>query len=325
MKIGVITFVSDPHLEDLIIATLINGDLPDYYLELRAINALELNEFCDRLDADEVQRLIITDAQADEFSFHKGLKVIRLDRMTDITKQIIQASVSGAVRNQVDETKPKLIKRFSGNLSVITGTSGSPGISTVAINLAYEIAREKKVRLVDADSGRNDLAFLLGGKRGADVVNLSPQLSISNELAVNSDTENIVDCGAASDLSTALSDRRLNGREFCNYIEAAKSVIFVFQPENNLMFELERFLDAHHRGIFSARPIFIINKVGSTQRQRSIQKRAIARIGNLPTITAPLDISTLERSKSQYSPIGEVAPRAKLRRSIRDLAELLIE
>ena len=42
MKIGVITFVSDPQFEDLIIETLIGGDLPDFYLELRAITFNEV-------------------------------------------------------------------------------------------------------------------------------------------------------------------------------------------------------------------------------------------------------------------------------------------
>ncbi len=325
MKIGVITFVSDPQFEDLIIETLIGGDLPDFYLELRAITFTEVLHAQQRFEEDSIPRVIITDMAGDGLSRRDGLTILRLDSKDELSRQQIMVAVSSAIRNQVSETTPRALVKPKGKLSVVTGTTASPGISTIAMNLAYELARDQVIRLVDADARRSDLAFLLGGKPGKDVVNLSTKLSIAQSTIHNPDTWNIVDCGAALDLGSALSDRRESAREFCNYLEAANRVIFVFQPENNLMYELERFLEAEEREILRTRPIFVINKVGDSQRQRSIQKRALARIGNFPVISAPLDRSTLERSKSQYSPIAEVAPRSKLRRSIKELAELLIE
>ena len=325
MKIGVITFVSDAQYEDLIIESLINGDLGEYYLELRAITISEIENICKAFDSDEVPRILITDLPLESQFFNKDLSILQIDLRRDLTRQEILAAVASSIRNQKASPQENLNLMPIKNFAVVTGTSGSPGISTLAINLAYELANEHQIRLVDADAKRSDLAFLMGGKRDVDVVNLSAKLSISERPSTDTAILNLIDCGSALDLSAALTDRRKSAREFCNYLEGAGRVLFVVQPENNLMYELERFLEAYQRGVFTAKPVFVVNKVGDSQRQRSIQKRAFARIGNLPVISLPLDQSTLERSKSQYSPIAEVAPRSKLRKSIRELAELLIE
>ena len=91
------------------------------------------------------------------------------------------------------------------------------------------------------------------------------------------------------------------------------------------MFELESFLASLEAGRVSARPIFILNQMGSTRRERSIQKRFNARVGKYDSMVLPLDRDALDRAKSAYSALIDVAPRSKLRKSIGEVAGQLLE
>lgn len=325
MNIGIISLLSDSHFEDKVIASLISPELPDLFLEFRAISQVQLMNFLDSRPPDGLRRIILHD----EDYLDINTQVVRLQSLIALNLRTIKVT---EIRDEVVRalrsfeatvvSKREVVKRE--NFVLVTGSSSAPGITTVAINLANELSNELPVRLLDCDPRRSDIAFLLGGKRDSASVRLSNQLSISRVEYQDSGL-NIADWGAAPDLNTAVSDRRFQSRGFSDALESASTVVFVAQPENNLMFELERFLEACRARIVTSKVIFLINRLGDSTRQRSIYRRCQARVGGGVILSSPLDISALERAKAQYAPLSEVAPRSKLRRSYRELATLLIE
>lgn len=325
MKIGIISFLSDAQFEDAVIETLICDELPDLFLEFRAISTESLMERLQSISTDGIRRLVIHDLAKIDIND-------QIQRLGNLISLQVESSNPIKVREEVfrtlrafetrTESARKIVKR--SNLIVVTGTTGSPGITTLTLNLAHELSLEMPINLLDVDQRRNDLAFMLGGRRDADATRLNDRITISRTELVDFGM-NLADCGSAPDLNTAISDRRAVTRKFSDLIEAATKIVFVTQPENNVMFELERFIEAHQSRIITAEPIFLVNKLGDSQRQRSISRRCQARAGANLLLNAPLDIASLERAKAQYAPLAEVAPRSRIRRSIRELATHLIQ
>jgi len=323
MSIGVITCLTDSAFEDLVVESLISTELPDLTLEFRAISATNLRTHLANLPSDDCRRIVIHDLgelDLKGITLHPALVVISL---ASGNAEYIRGEVARALRD-FDVTK-RIEREIRSDLVLVTGTSGSPGISTIALNIANELALDNEIHLIDKDPNRKDLAFLLGGKRDEPSIRLNSRLSISQRDLATSARLQIADGGAAPEIRQALSDRRTIARSYSDILEMAGRVVFVVQPENNTMFELERFLAARESELFHARPIFLINKLDQTRRQLSIQRRLKARIGTYPVSVAPLDLKAIELAKSQYSPLADVAPRSKLRRSLQELARSLVE
>jgi len=321
MSIGFITCLADSDFEDLVVESLTSSDLPDLILEFRAISSANLTLYLENLPIDDKRRIIIHDLRNLQLPpTQSALSTISIDSGSP---ESIRAEVARALRDFDRSNKSDLGIR--SDLVMVTGTSGSPGISTIALNLANELSLAHQIHLIDSDSYRKDLAFFLGGKRDEPSIRLHSRLSISQGEFSTSAHLQIADGGAAPELGQALSDRRVVARSYSDLLEMAARIIFVVQPESNTIYELERFLAARESDLFQARPIFLINKVGQTRRQLSIQRRLQARIGTYPVSLAPLDLKAIELAKSQYSPLADVAPRSKLRRAIADLARSLVE
>ena len=325
MQIRVIFFLRDAFFEDQVIQTLISPELPDLQLEYRAISRVTLLDYLSKQEPDNVRRILLHDAIDLDIEVQRqrlgSLISLYLDP-GDLAR--VRTEVTRALRNfqPVEKVERTIIKRK--NLVAFTGTTGAPGITTSAINVAHELSLTQQARLIDRDPRRNDIAFLLGGKRNENEIRLTQSLTISQDAYLEGGV-NIADCGSAPDLNSAISDRRSQARIYSDLIDSATKIVFVLQPENNLLFELERFIEACRTKLVTAKPIFVVNQLSDSQRQRSIFRRCQARIGETSLIAAPLELSSLERAKAQYAPLADVAPRSKLRRSYRELASLLIE
>jgi Flp pilus assembly CpaE family ATPase len=139
------------------------------------------------------------------------------------------------------------------------------------------------------------------------------------------DSLRLVDAGPIPDLERAFSDRRSWARNYVDLLERAGTIIFLMTPDNNHMFELEMFLSLLDSGRVRARTIFILNQLGNSRREQSIQKRFRARVGKYEAQILPFDREALDRAKSAYSALLDVSPRSKLRKSIGEVALLLLE
>lgn len=331
MTINLITFVPNADFEDLLIETLVSDLDLEIQLEFRALtNESLLNYLEDRLDIESRSILIKfneTSNSAIESMLHKFPNLVRLDIDPTETREPneIKQKVSRALRTL--EAAPTYSNRFRTNLDliVVTGTTGAPGVTTLAMNLGYEIAQTQKTTIIDAHPYRKDVSFLLGGKRMAERIFLSNNLAISNELNPVEGQINLVDAGPAPDFAKAFTDRRKEARLYLDLLEAASEIIFLMTPENNHMYELESFLGVIESGRIRSKSRFLLNQMGNSSRERSIQKRFQARVGSRYTQTLPYDRDSLNRAKAGYAALIDVSPRSKLRKSISVLATSLLE
>jgi Flp pilus assembly CpaE family ATPase len=134
-----------------------------------------------------------------------------------------------------------------------------------------------------------------------------------------------VDLGPLIDLKSAISDRRKPAREFIEYLESARELVFVMQPDNNHMFELDNILELIESKRCRARPIFVLNQLSNSRRERSIFKRFTARVGKFECVQIPYDRASMDLAKAQYCSLLDVAPRSKMRKAICQVADRIFE
>jgi hypothetical protein len=328
LPIKVITYLQDAEFEDHVIDILRSSFGDELLIETRALTTSEVLNNLFRIVVNEQRWILIHDHQ--KLPVEISRESTRLSNLISISLTEFRLQNSSELQKFVARSlrtfdSEKVIRKRAisrPELLVVTGTSGAPGITTVTLNLGYEISRTNNVNILDANYFRKDIAFLMGGKRGKNETKLDKRLTITTELE---DLENIgvmtiADIGSVSNLGVAFSDRRAQSRTYIDLLESAGRILFLMQPENNHMFELEMFLEIIENQALSAKPYFLMNKLGNSRRERSIYKRFQARIGNHPSNFLPFDVDSLDRAKSGYCAIAEVAPRSRLRKSLLQLA-----
>ena len=336
MKIGIITWLESAEFEDIVLEALLTQGISRVELEYRALAIEPLIAFLESKedtssrfilihDSDEIPR----DLEREIRRFPDAIR-LKIEPVNGEAAVEIERTVNRALREFESEPIRKSVVQQEKNLVVVTGTTGAPGTTTIALNLGSEASLSQRVELVDLHPNRRDLAFLLGAKRSSESVRLSDRLYISGglgsgELASDKSKWRIIDAGPMPKLESAFSDRRAPVRDYVDLLERAEQIVYLMTPENNHMFELESFLSSFDAGRIRAKPIFLLNQFGGTRRERSIQKRFSARVGKHESHTLPFDREALDRAKSAYSALQDVAPRSKLRRTLGEVAKALLE
>jgi len=328
--IGIITFLHDAELEDRVIKQLSRGFQEDASIEFRALDEASLHRYLENFSANQARTILVYDSS----SLPKTISTIILNKTNLITIQITEAIgsdeialnryIEKSIRRTETTEELRIQSTVHNNLAVVTGSTGGSGVSTLTLNLAVEIAKRVEVCLVDAHPFRKDLAFLLGGKRDRQVTNLRYGLQISSG-ELSSSRKNLVDLGPLIDLKSAISDRRKPAREFIEYLESARELVFVMQPDNNHMFELDNILELIESKRCRARPIFVLNQLSNSRRERSIFKRFTARVGKFECVQIPYDRASMDLAKAQYCSLLDVAPRSKMRKAICQVADRIFE
>ncbi|MBU3715790.1 MAG: hypothetical protein FGM63_01955 [Candidatus Nanopelagicaceae bacterium] len=331
MKIGIITWLESAEFEDVVLQALLTEGISRVELEYRALSIDSLIEFLVDKPTTDSRFILIHDGDEISSALERELRrfpgAIRMaiqPVIGDVTVEI-ERIVNRALREFESIPVPRKSVARQENLVVVTGSTGAPGTTTITLNLGNELARSKPVEMIDLHPNRRDLAFLLGAKRSSESVRLSDQLSISGELSEASSAIQLVDAGPIPNLESAFSDRREPARRYVDLLERAEKIIFLMTPDNNHMFELESIIASLDAGRIKARATFILNQMGNTRRERSIQKRFSARVGKYDSQLMPFDRDSLDRAKSAYSALLDVAPRSKLRKSIGEVASRLLE
>lgn len=331
MKIGIITWLESAEFEDVVLQALLTEGISRVELEYRALSIDSLIEFLVDKPTTDSRFILIHDGDEISSALERELRrfpgAIRMaiqPVIGDVTVEI-ERIVNRALREFESIPVPRKSVARQENLVVVTGSTGAPGTTTITLNLGNELARSRPVEMIDLHPNRRDLAFLLGAKRSSESVRLSDQLSISGELSEASSTIQLVDAGPIPNLVSAFSDRREPARRYVDLLERAEKIIFLMTPDNNHMFELESIIASLDAGRIKARATFILNQMGNTRRERSIQKRFSARVGKYDSQLMPFDRDSLDRAKSAYSALLDVAPRSKLRKSIGEVASRLLE
>ena len=300
MKIGIITWLESAEFEDMVLEALLTQGISKVELEYRALAVEPLIAFLQSREdtgsrfilvhsSDEIPR----DLEREIRRFPDAIR-LKIEPINGEAAIEIERSVNRALREFESEPIRKSAVLQERNLIVVTGTTGAPGTTTITLNLGSEASLLQQVELVDLHPNRRDLAFLLGAKRSSESVRLSERLYISGglgsaELASNKSKWRIVDAGPMPKLESAFSDRRAPVRDYVDLLERAERIVYLMTPENNHMFELESFLSSFDAGRIRAKPLFLLNQFGGSRRERSIQKRFSARVGQHDSHTLPFE------------------------------------
>ena len=159
MTVNFVTAFTSHEVEDRVIEVL---SAHGYSLLFRALTNEQLKEFFESIHTNE--RLLVLsensfEADSVERMIRKYDNVIALsvNRSHTISPENLVSAVNDAMRQPVFE------KRRFGKHGVrarwisVTGSSTSPGITTIALNVASELANIQPCVLIDDDSNHNDL------------------------------------------------------------------------------------------------------------------------------------------------------------------------
>ncbi len=329
MKLELVTAIVDASIEDKIVATLISDG---FVLGIRCYSVEQLLNYL-ASKTTEHRQLIVTD---DEFGLTsrecatlvtEQRSHLKIASHISLSSEELKSRAREALRRSEGVTSTNFKCRVSRNFLGVTGSSGSPGISTVALNVASELSAIRNVHLIDVDPYRRDIHQRLG-LQSSDNVKLAPQFAIrsinfiSDLKSEDMDTDiiRIFDIGEVPQVSDLLTDRRKVGREFCEMLQYCGQILYVAQSENSSISELEHFRSLMDENFPQTTVSFVLNKSGNSNRHGALQKSFNSRLGGIHTFSLPREYSVLDRAQSQYSTLMEVAPRSGLRRAIKEIS-----
>lgn len=330
MSISFATALSSHELEDQVIAALVSQG---FQLDFRALTPGHLEEFLLHVDHNERALLIFDEAFQRVVRTGKKVQDSQLgfffmeSRATWSDQGITQAAHEVLRQPSILKTPPRSRESNSRWIGVV-GTSGSPGISSMAINIAAEISQKVPTLIVDADSHNQDLHILLGARReGTSVLNSSLSLmSISSDddrqfLEHNNSKISIIDIGETPGLhSDIFTDRRAKVRNTIDLMMQTRHLIYVMQPENRALRELDTFLEFAEREMSHLQLTFLLNKVGSSTRHKGIVRSLKNRVTDRELFIVPRDHSLFDRAQARFATLAEVGARTSARRAIFELS-----
>ena len=330
MSISFATALTSHEIEDQVIATLTSQG---FTLSFRALIPLHLEEFL--LTADRQERTLIV---FDE-TFQGAVRTGKHNRNTQLSflfmesrvawsdQEIVQSAFEVIRKPTIQMTGPRRKERRTDWIGVV-GTSGSPGISSMAINIAAEISQKKATRIVDAAHQNQDLHILLGARREGTSA-LTSSLSL---LSINNDDDrryfeeetsriSVIDIGEIPAIhSEILSDRRAMVRNAIELMMQTHHLIYVIHPENRALRELDTFLEFAEQELSDVQVTFLLNKVGNSTRQKGLLRSFKNRIEDRAYFVVPRDHALFDRAQARYATLGEVGPRTAARRAISELS-----
>lgn len=330
MSIFFATAVSSHELEDRVIEVL---TAQGFHLSFRAVTPSDLEEFLSEYEHKE-RTLLIFDEMF-RFTVSKKnlvediqLSFLLIDSLATLTDEEIARSAHGALRQPLAVNSHPLRSEPRRDWFGVIGTSGSPGISTMTINIAAELSQNLPIRIVDADDRNQDLHILLGARReGRSTLTSSLSLmTLASDVDRQSFEEDesrvsFIDIGEAPKFYAEIfTDRRANMRNAINLIIQSHHLIYVVQPENRALVELDSFLKFAERELSQNQITFLLNKMGNSTRHKGILRSLKNRIGDEALFVVPRDYALFDRAQARYATLAEVGARTSARRALVELS-----
>jgi MinD-like ATPase involved in chromosome partitioning or flagellar assembly len=330
VSIAFITAILSHEDEDRIIAMLTEQG---YVLKFRAFSTEDLEAHL--LNIDLEQRTLVVNSEdfalsniAKNFRHKLNIKFITLSSKIMNSEELLLRTVQDELRksDETDRSRSTFLKQ--AQWITVTGSSGSPGITTIALNVASEVALYRENLLIDADIRHQDLHVRIGARREGKTI-LAPSFTFAG--IVSSEDRGVFDMNKKEccifDIGempiiydNLLTDRRVETRTALEIILQSSSIIYVAQPSSRSLTELEKFLEFAKRELCDVQLVLILNKMSNTNRQKSFYKSFKNRISDYPSFVAPRDHSLVERAEGSFAVLSEVGARSSLRKSIQELS-----
>ena len=291
-QLQVVTAISDSECEDFVSQLLFSQGWSIIY---RAIDMAGLMEFLDARKG-ELRTVVIFKSDLPNFdeallesASNSKVKSICIDKIETNSHQLMtyirgqlrlplianaglaNSGKLGAIESQQvpAERKPCVI--------TITGTVGSPGRSSVALNIANYLAANSQVNLYDADLRAPALEYFIG-RAGKNNENLKLSSLISQEKLIDSkigdsSAINIVDLGSLPPLTEVVNDRRWQAGFINRTLEETTTLIYLCKSNGLSLIRLEQFMSQFPVLLRKLPIIYILNQSGSTREDRALANR----------------------------------------------------
>jgi hypothetical protein len=292
---------NSPGLENRVVATAIgDADLEDYLSQLmfsqgwnivhRSLDSDSLQRFYTDTGIGKSTLIYTTDFPAAsprffvELADRHDLTLVNIDSvptnahalMSHIRQQLrVPLIHSGEVIANDSETliTPQVIPEARQRNIVVTGTTGAPGRTTIALALARHFAQSSPVELLDADTSSPCLRELVTMNESSNiqVSTLDPALR-PRELAA-SDRLRIIDLGALGRMSTEVTDRRWQANLRTNVMEKSATAFYAAPASEMGLKRISNFVAELPLLINKSNLVFLLNKAGSGKADRAIIAR----------------------------------------------------
>ena len=292
-QLQVVTAISDSECEDFVSQLLFSQGWSIIY---RAIDMAGLMEFLDARKG-ELRTVVIFKSDLPNFdeallesASNSKVKNICIDKietnshqlMTYIRGQlrlplIANAGLANAGLVNAGLINSEKIMATKPCVITITGTVGSPGRSSDALNIANHLAANSQVNLYDADLRAPALEYFIG-RAGKNNENLKLTSLISQEKLIDSkigdsSAINIVDLGSLPPLTEVVNDRRWQAGFINRTLEETTTLIYLCKSNGLSLIRLEQFMSQFPVLLRKLPIIYILNQSGSTREDRALANR----------------------------------------------------
>ena len=206
----------------------------------------------------------MTKAGALSGNSEKHLEFNRDDR----ANQAKQAKQAKQVSAPTKEKKQRVI--------TLSGTSGSPGRSCIAFNIASQLSATASVELVDADFRAPALSYFLGrsGPENQTLKLRELRGGVEQEkfIPTKSVEFSIIDLGALPPLGDVVNDRRWPGKFINSVLEETTSLIYLCNSSGLSLIRLEAFMSQFPILLRKIPIIYLLNQAGNSREDRAIGK-----------------------------------------------------
>lgn len=159
----------------------------------------------------------------------------------------------------------------------IIGTVGSPGRSSIGLNLANYLAVDSKVSIYDADIRAPALEYFIGraGKNNEKLklVLMAPQEELIDFKIADSSCISIVDLGSLPPLTEVVNDRRWQAGFINRTLEETTTLIYVCKSNGLSLIRLEQFMTQFPVLLRKLPIIYILNQSGNSREDRALANR----------------------------------------------------
>ena len=211
---------------------------------------------------------------------------------------------------------------------LFTGSGGSPGISTLALNTSQEYSKLAQMLLVDADLSQQSLSQMVGERMSYQRSALNNALSLQSitsfdEIESRESESVFIDVGSAPVMSQAVSDRRTRGKFFMQALSSCSHLIYIIHQDSRALYQLEQFEESLKMFSSELNVIYLLNKESSSSSRPLFRKSFRSKIEGKPHFFMPYEYGNLERARNRYATLSEVNSRSSLSRALRELATYL--
>ena len=218
------------------------------------------------------------------------------DVMLHIRSQIRLPLISGA---KILETITQLNERKFQTI-LVTGTSGAPGRSTIALNLA----QEKKYQIIDFDFKAPAIAYLC---ENLNIEVEFKKLEIEKPREYLAESDCIVDIGALGSLDELVNDRRWSAALLNSVLESTSNLIYVCRPNILSMRRLEKFIREFPILLRKIPLTYVFNLAGNSREERYLEKQFIKMMAGENYLVIPSDSRIANIVTNGNKSIGKLA------------------